>query len=296
MTADAVVARFEANRPRLVGLAYRMLGDATEAEDIVQDAYLRWDVRMAADEPVQVPEAWLTTAVTNLCLNRLTSARAQREQYIGPWLPTPVFTTTGELGPLETLEQRDTVSMAMLTLLERLTPPERAVFVLREAFGHSHREIGTILDLDEANVRQLYRRAQSHLGARRRFAAEPEQHAQIVTQFLTAAAGGDIAGLERLLAEDATAWADGGGKASAARRPILGRNKVARYFSGLAHHPRMAHAELTFELVNGETAMVIRESGQLTSVLFIDVVDGQIVGIRTVVNPDKLAFAARQKT
>ena len=151
------VAEFLAQRPRLFSLAYRMLGEAGEAEDIVQEAYLRW-AGAARAEIVSVP-AWLTKVVTNLCLNRLTSARIRREAYIGPWLPEPVLTADGALGPLETVEQRDSVSFALLTLMERLTPTERAVFVLREAFAYSHRQIAELLDVTEANSRQLHGRA-----------------------------------------------------------------------------------------------------------------------------------------
>ncbi|MFB6938557.1 sigma-70 family RNA polymerase sigma factor [Streptomyces chartreusis] len=148
---------FETHRPRLFGLAYRMLGSAHEAEDTVQDAYLRFS---GADRgAIEHPAAWLARVVTNLCLTRLTSARARREQYVGPWLPEPVITSDGTLGPLESAEQRDAVSLAMLVLLERLTPTERAVYVLREAFAYGHREIAEVLELTEANCRQLYRRA-----------------------------------------------------------------------------------------------------------------------------------------
>lgn len=286
------LARFEAERGRLFGLAYRMLGEASEAEDVVQDAYLRWE----ASASVEVPGAWLTKVVTNLCLNRLTSARARRERYVGPWLPEPVFTDGSVLGPLETVEQRDSVSLGMLVLLERLTPPERAVFVLREAFDYGHREIAEILDLDEAHVRQLYRRAREHVGeSRKRFTPSLEQQKKIVERFLAATLDGDVVGLERLLAEDAVSWADGGGKAMAARQPVFGRDRVVRLLAGLARHPRAAGAELEIGLVNGEPAVVVHEAGVLTSVIVPEVVGDRVVAVRAVANPDKLAFAARQK-
>jgi RNA polymerase sigma-70 factor (ECF subfamily) len=284
--------RFEAERGRLFGLAYRMLGEASEAEDVVQDAYLRWE----RSELVAVPEAWLTRVVTNLCLNRLTSARAQRELYVGPWLPEPVVTANGELGPLETVEQRDSLSLGMLVLLERLTPPERAAFVLREAFGHSHREIGQILDLDEAHVRQLYGRAREHVGQRRkRFTPKPEQQNKIVERFLAATVDGDVAGLERLLAQDVVYWADGGGKAMASRHPVFGREKVLRLLSGLGRHPRAASATVMVRMVNGEPGVVVYESGTLTYIVVPELVDGRVVAVRTIANPDKLGFAARQR-
>jgi RNA polymerase sigma-70 factor (TIGR02957 family) len=285
------VAVFEAERRRLFGLAYRMLGQASEAEDVVQDAYLRWQ----ASESVEVPAAWLTKVVTNLCLNRLTSARARRESYVGPWLPEPVFTDNVEPGPLETVERHDLLSLGVLTLLERLTPPERAVFVLREAFDYSHREIADILEFDEAHVRQLYRRAREHVGEpRKRFTASLGARKKIVEQFLTAAADGDLAGLERLLVADVVSWADGGGMAPAARRPISGRDTVLRLLHGLATHPRAALARLSVEIVNGDPAVVVRENGALSYVIVPEIVDDLVVAIRTVGNPEKLAFAARQ--
>ncbi|GAB3579691.1 RNA polymerase sigma factor SigJ [Amycolatopsis endophytica] len=286
------LARFEAHRPRLLGLAYRLLGEASEAEDVVQETYLRWD----AATGVEMPEAWLTKVVTNLCLNRLTSARARRETYTGPWLPEPVFTDRGELGPLETAEQRDTLSLGMLVLLERLTPPERAAFVLREAFGYSHREIGEILDRDEAHVRQLCRRARQHVGeGRKRFPASPEDRRRITERFLAAAVEGDVPALERLLAADVVAWSDGGGKVTAARRPVSGRDKVARYLTGLARDPRMAAMTVEPRWVNGECGVVIRQSGTLFAVLVPEPGEDGLVALHTMLNPDKLTFAGSQK-
>lgn len=284
------LGRFEAERGRLFGLAYRMLGEASEAEDVVQDAYLRW----RRSDAVTVPEAWLTKVVTNLCLNRLTSARARREVYVGPWLPEPVFTS--ELGPLEIVEQRDTLSLGMLTLLERLTPPERAAFVLREAFDYSHREIADILDVDEAHARQLYRRAREHVGEpRKRFTPSSEQQTKIVERFLAATVEGDLAGLERLLAADVVAWADGGGKAAAARAPVRGRERVVRFLAGLARHPRAAGMRLSIASVNGEPAIALHEAGMLAYIIVPEIFAGRVVAIRTVANPDKLAFAAAQR-
>lgn len=280
---------FTANRPRLFGLAYRLLGEAAEAEDVLQDAYLRW----AASGPVDVPAAWLTTVVTNLCLSRLGSARARRETYVGPWLPEPVFTDDGRLGPLETVEQRESLSMGMLVLLERLTPPERAAFVLREAFGHRHAEIAEVLGVDEAHARQLYRRARAHVGeGRRRFAAGPGHREEIVRRFVAAASEGDVAGLEKLLADDVVAWSDGGGRTSAARRPLVGRSRVARLFCGLGTHPRAAGAEISIRTVNGEPAIVVHEAGRLYMVVCLEIAEGRITGVRSVLNPDKLAYAA----
>jgi RNA polymerase sigma-70 factor (ECF subfamily) len=285
------VDRFETNRPRLLGLAYRLLGEAFEAEDVVQDAYLRW----RGSRDVDVPEAWLTKVVTNLCLNRLASARARRERYVGPWMPEPVFTDGGVLGPLETVEQRDSLSVGMLVILERLTPPERAAFVLREAFGHSHAEIAEILEIGEAHARQLYRRAREHVGAeRRRFTATPAQSRRMLERFLAASLDGDVTGLERLLAEDVVAWADGGGEVAAARRPVVGAARVLRYLLGIGAHPRAAASETGIRMVNGEPALVIREAGELSMIAVLETANDRITTVRIMVNPHKLAFAAAQ--
>ncbi|MGP3979538.1 RNA polymerase sigma-70 factor [Streptomyces sp. KR80] len=283
---------FEAHRPRLFGLAYRMLGSAEEAEDAVQDAYLRFS--RADRTAIEAPAAWLAKVVTNLCLNRLTSARARRERYVGTWLPEPVVTSDGSLGPLESVEQRDAVSLAMLVLLERLTPTERAVYVLREAFAYGHREIASVLGLSEANCRQLHRRAVQRIdAAESRFAAAPERQEELVRTFITAARVGDLAGLEKLLAADVTWWSDGGGKVSAARRPVEGREKVVRFLVGLSER-FLAGVDFTLAEVNGAPAVLARSDGTLLGVVAFDYRDGVISAVRAVVNPDKLDFVRRQ--
>lgn len=285
---------FTEQRPRLLGLAYRLLGSAAEAEDAVQDAFLRWD---AADTAaIRVPEAWLAKVVTNLCLNRLTSARAVRESYIGPWLPEPVLTDDGTLGPLETVEQRESVSVGVLVMLERLTPPERAVFVLREAFGHTHQEIAELLDVEESHSRQLLRRARDHVGtAQRRFAADAAEQRRIAERFTAAAVQGDVGALERMLAEDAVAWTDGGGRARSARRPIVGGSKLARFLAGTLSRPEMAGVAAEFREVNGEFAVLLRQGGELIAVVWLETAaDGRITAVRAVLPPEKLAFAAQQ--
>lgn len=283
---------FETHRPRLFGLAYRMLGSAEEAEDTVQDAYLRFS---GADRSaIEHPAAWLAKVVTNLCLTRLTSARARREQYVGPWLPEPVVTSDGTLGPLESVEQRDAVSMAMLVLLERLTPTERAVYVLREAFAYGHREIAGVLDLSEANCRQLYRRAVQRVGeARSRFESTAERQEELVASFVAAAREGDLARLEKLLAADVIWSSDGGGKVSSARRPVEGREKVSRFLVGLVER-FMEGAHFTTAEVNGEPAVAAWAADTLLGVAALELRDGLVVHARAVVNPDKLAFASRQ--
>ena len=282
---------FEEQRPRLFAIAYRMLGSASEAEDAVQDTYLRWD---AADRAaVREPAAWLTRVLTNLCITRLTSARARRESYVGPWLPEPVITTDAALGPLDTAEQRDAVSMAFLLLLERLTPPERAVFVLREAFGYTHREIAEILDLTEAGSQQLHHRARRHMTDERpRFDPSPSERTLIARRFLAAARGGDLAGLQELLAADVVSWADGGGRATAARLPVRGAERVARYLSWMSGD--VPGLEVLETEVNGQPGIVVLQDGALVVVVVLEIAGGRIETIRLVVNPDKLAFAAAQ--
>ncbi|GAA3041528.1 RNA polymerase sigma-70 factor [Actinokineospora globicatena] len=287
-----LVADFEAQRSRLFALAYRLLGSAAEAEDAVQDAFLRWN---GADrDAVVTPAAWLAKVVTNLCLNRLTAARARRESYVGPWLPEPVLTERAALGPMESAEQRESVSLALLVLLERLTPAERAVFVLREAFGYSHREIADVLDVTEANSAQVYRRARAHLdGARRRVPVDRERAEVIAHRFLAAAATGDLAGLESVLAADVVSWADGGGKVSAARRPVRGVEQVARYLTGWMSR-QVPGLEVSLREVNGEVGFVAVVDGRLWGVVVLEVVDDLITTVHAVANPDKLHHLAAQ--
>jgi RNA polymerase sigma-70 factor (TIGR02957 family) len=286
-----VISTFETERSRLFGLAYRMLGSAEEAEDVVQEAFLRWD---AADrDTIENPQAWLTKVVTNLSLNQLTSARARRERYVGTWLPEPVLTTNGAMGPEDTVEQRNLVSLGLLVLLEQLTPVERAVFVLREAFGHSHREIASLIDVSEANSRQLHHRARQRIDPSRPATPTGQAGRRLAEKFFAAAQQGDLAGLEALLSAEATSWADGGGKATAARRPVVGREKVARYFAGLAGK-WLEGVEVRLAEVNGEPAVLGRHDGTLLGMLAIQVEGDQITALRVVSNPDKLLFLDRQ--
>ncbi|HZF91318.1 RNA polymerase sigma-70 factor [Streptomyces sp.] len=293
-TADGPADEFQRHRPRLFGLAYRLLGSAHEAEDAVQDAYLRFS---GADRAaIAYPGAWLAKVVTHLCLNRLTSARARREQYVGPWLPEPVITSDGTLGPLESAEQRDAVSLAMLVLLERLTPAERAVYVLREAFGYGHREIAEVLDLNEANCRQLYRRAVRRVGEPgSRFEPSSERREELVASFVAAARDGDLARLEKLLAADVTWSSDGGGKVRAARRPVEGRDKVGRLVAGGLER-FAAGLEYTAVEVNGERGLAAWAGDTLAGVVAFELRDGLIAHVRIVLNPDKLGFVRRQLT
>jgi RNA polymerase sigma-70 factor (TIGR02957 family) len=291
---SSVVQDFEAQRPRLFWLAYRLLGSASEAEDAVQDAYLR----LHGADPVLIESlpAWLTKAVTNLCLNRLTSARARREVYPGPWLPEPVLTDDRTLGPQETAEQRETVSIALLSLMERLNPTERATFVLREAFAYSHSEVAEILEMSEANARQLYRRARQRLGEpRQRFRPDLAQWRSLVDRFFTAASAGDVAGLVEILTADVSSTADGGGKVAAARRPVSGRERTANYLArALSKNLPKLRLRLDFAEVNGEPAVLAFDGDTLSGVLCFEIAGGQIAALRILANSDKLRFLAAQ--
>lgn len=296
-----VAEDFEAQRPRLFWLAYRLLGSASSAEDAVQDAYLR----LHAADPVLIESlpGWLTKVVTNLCLNRLTSARARREVYPGPWLPEPVLTDDRTLGPQETAEQRESVSIALLSLMEQLSPTERAAFVLREAFAYSHFEIAEILEMSEANVRQLYRRARQRLGEpRQRFEPDLAQWRRLVDRFFTAASAGDVAGLVEILTAEVTSTADGGGKVAAARRPISGRERIANYLARVSNYlarvfsRNMAQLRLRLDVaeVNGEPAMLAFDGDELAGVLCFEIMGDQIAALRILANPDKLRFLSDQ--
>lgn len=297
-----VVARdsaseFQAQRTRLFGLAYRLLGSAEDAEDVVQDAFLRWD---GADRSaITTSSAWLAKVVTNLSLNRLTSARARRERYVGPWLPEPVLTSEGGLEPMELAERRESVSLGLLMLMEQLTPTERAVFILREAFGYSHREVAELVGVSEASSRQLHRRARQQIPPRRTDDAvgvhgvDRVRWQRLVDRFLRAAQVGDLAGLEELLSAEVTVWADGGGAATAARRPVEGRARVARYLVGaLAKFGAAVRVERAE--VNGCPALLGWSGAVLLGVLIPAVDDDRITAVHIIANPDKLRFAARQ--
>lgn len=282
---------FRAERRRLFGLAYRLLGSASDAEDVLQSAFEKW---IAADEQeVASPAAWLTTVVTNLCLRLLGSVRRQRERYTGTWLPEPVLTDDGALGPLETVEQQESVSFALLVLMERLTAAERAVFVLREAFGHRYADIAGILGRSEASCRKLHQRARQRLGTpTRRFRPDPERWRVLTERFLAAAEDGDMPSMERLLAADAVSWTDGEDSGLPfARKPVAGRSRVARFFTRL--HDKYA-AELSVAEVNGQPAVLAWQGGTLLAVLVLEFGATTITGIHILANPGKLTFAVRQ--
>ncbi|MEU3982391.1 RNA polymerase sigma-70 factor [Streptomyces sp. NPDC026672] len=297
LTVNAV-DRFEGSRPRLQAIAYRLLGSATEAEDAVQDTFLRWQ---AADtDRIEVPEAWLTKVLTRLCLNQLSSARARRETYVGAWLPEPLLAGDPMLGPADTAEQRESVSYAVLTLLERLSPNERAVYVLREAFGYPHQEIAGILDITEAASQQIFHRAKKHVtDGRSRTEVDEAAARRIVEEFLAAAASGRTDALVRMLTADAVAIGDGGGKVPARAKAFEGARAVAAFMRGL-FRPSKAKRTLVggspgvwAATVNGAPALVAVLDGQVIGVMCPEVGADGIVAFRNQVNPDKLARATR---
>jgi RNA polymerase sigma-70 factor (ECF subfamily) len=280
-------AIFESHRRVLLGLAYRLLGSVWDAEDVVQDAYLRWMGAHHAD--VREPRGFLMTIVTRLALDQLRSARVTRAAYVGPWLPEPV--ATGALDPLDTAELRDTVSFATVHLMERLSPPERAVFVLREAFELPYDQIAATIGSSTAACRQMFHRARAHLaGEHDRFPATSEEHARLLAGFLQAARDGDLTVLSRMFAEDVTSWTDGGGVVRQARRPILGPRKVAAFWAGLFR--RYGAGPVTVVEVNGHVGVRV-DIGRQHQLLTIGVRAGRIHQIFSVLNPTKLVGLGR---
>ena len=281
---------FETYRPYLFAIAYRMLGSAMDAEDMVQETYLRY--RTTPPETIRSLKAFLTTILTRLCMDQLHLARRKREVYVGPWLPEPILTTTTPAteDPAERVEREESISLAFLMLLEQLQPFERAVFLLHEVFEYNFAEIAAMLDKSEAACRRSFSRAKKHLSEHRpRFPASRETHRQLLSGYLQAVEAGETTALMNLLSEDVTLWADGGGKIKqAALRPIRGRDAVARFSLGTKRFwPENSRVEL--EEVNGQAALIIRTGGQAFSVLTIDVEEGQIQAIRIIANPEKLA-------
>jgi RNA polymerase sigma-70 factor (TIGR02957 family) len=288
---DTAEAAFTAHRSRLVGVAYRLLGSVGDAEDVVQEAWLRW-ARVDTDT-VADPLAFLVRTVSRLALDRMRRVAARRETYVGPWLPEPVL-TGGPDDPAAEAERAASVSMAMLVVLETLTPLERTVFVLHEAFAYSYGEIAEIVDRSPAAVRQLAHRAREHVAARRpRFAADPAVRRAATERFLHATLEGDLDALLELLAPDATLWADGGGKAKAPRRPIHGADKIARFFAAVGTEPLPPGAFVEIVEVNeGPAAVLVGPAGPI-AVLQLDLGDDHLVtDVRFVGNPDKLAGLA----
>lgn len=283
---DQDVAAFEAHRPALTGLAYRMLGSRAEAEDVVQDAYLRWH---AADRAtIDQPRRYLGTVVTRLCLDRMKSAQARREVYVGPWLPEPVVDEVFDTEMAGDLAHD--LSVALMLVLERLSPLERASFLLHDVFGLDFAEVARALDRDQAACRQLAARARGHIEAGRlRFPASQEDGRRLAAAFAAAVQSGDAAALMKLLAEDAVLYTDGGGRRTAAYNPIYGAEKIRRFLEGIARkNPDLGAIELRTATVNGLAGFVMRETDGSIETMAIEPRHGRIAAIYLVLNPDKL--------
>jgi RNA polymerase sigma-70 factor (ECF subfamily) len=280
---------FEADRELLFAVAYRMLGTVADAEDAVQDAWLRWSAAPRPD--VTQPRAYLVKTVTHLALNRLRSARARREAYVGPWLPEPLLTAAPDAA--DRAELAESVSLAMLVVLESLTPEERAVFVLHEVFGFTHAEIAAAIGRTGTSVRQLMHRAREHVQARRpRFDVDAGRQREVTERFLAAAAGGDIDQLMMVLAPDVTLIADGGGQAKAPLRPITGAAKVARFIAAVSRRPYGGAdvSDMVVETaeINGGPGTVITAGGKPIAAVATVITGGRISAIHVIANPDKL--------
>ncbi|MEU2077201.1 RNA polymerase sigma-70 factor [Streptomyces sp. NPDC013489] len=292
MPTDTLTEHFEEHRSMLLGVAYRMLGRAADAEDVVQEAWLRWTAEDRTE--VREPRAFLVRITTRLAIDRLRQAQARRESYVGPWLPEPVVTDFGPTAP-DTAERAllaDSVSLAVLVVLESLSPLERAVFVLREAFGFPYAEIATALDRSEAAVRQLAGRARRHVDeGKPRYDVDPTERRDLTERFLAAAAGGDLGGLLALLAPDVRLVGDSGGKSKAPLRIIESADKVGRFLHATAQGADEIF-EFRFLELNGAPALLALVDGRPDSVFQIEVLDGRVQCVYIIRNPDKLQALA----
>ncbi|MEU9289814.1 RNA polymerase sigma-70 factor [Streptomyces sp. NPDC048275] len=288
MATDTATDVFEAQRPVLMGVAYRMLGRVADAEDVVQEAWLRWSGADRAE--VREPRGYLVRVTTRLAIDRLRQVQSRKEAYVGPWLPEPYATDFGDTVP-DTAERAvlaDSVSLAVLVVLESLSPLERAVFVLREAFGYPYADIAAVLDRGEPAVRQLAGRARKHVEERRpRYEVDPAERRDLTERFLAAAAGGDLEGLVSLLAPDVRLVGDSGGLAKAPLRVLESADKVGRFLYGVAEK---GVTDLSFRLLelNGGTALLVLSQDKPDSVFQLDVMGGRIRCIYVVRNPEKL--------
>ncbi|GAB3159437.1 RNA polymerase sigma-70 factor [Microbispora hainanensis] len=279
---DEAAATFESLRPRLFGIAYRILSSATEAEDLLQDVWLRWQ---AYDrDTVADPGAFLATVTTRLAINALQSARVRRETYVGPWLPEPVDTSND---PHLGAERGEALSFAVLLLLEKLSPTERAAYVLREAFDYPYRRIAEIIEASEAAVRQLVSRARKHIVSERRTPVTRDEQRRLLTAFVAAARVGDLAKLEELLAADVISYSDGGGAVRASRFPVVGAFRVAKFVRAFASR-FWAGVEVEWADVNGQPAALLRHDGELFTVLTVNASEEGIDQVLWLMNPAKI--------
>ena len=278
---------FEPHRPRLIGLAYRMLGSLAEAEDVVQDAFLR--VRDVAEDEVADPRAYLTKTVARLCLDRLKSARARREVYVGTWLPEPLVENPSA-SPDAELDLADDLSFALLLTLERLSPPERTAFLLHDVFGLEFASIASVLERSEASCRKLAERARSQVReARPRFETTRSDEQQLLAAFLQATSTGDVAALQELLTADAVVYSDGGGKRHAALNPVFGPDRIGRFFAGVIRKSHfVAPSAIEPRRVNGLPGCLLRYDNGDVAVAAVELRDGRVARIYIISNPDKL--------
>ncbi|WP_328431107.1 RNA polymerase sigma-70 factor [Streptomyces sp. NBC_00453] len=292
MTTDTGTDVFEDHRPVLMGVAYRMLGRVADAEDVVQEAWLRWSGADRAE--VREPRGYLVRITTRLAIDRLRQVKARNEAYVGPWLPEPYVTDFGDTVP-DTAERAvlaDSVSLAVLVVLESLSPLERAVFVLREAFGYPYADIAAMLERGEPAVRQLAGRARRHVEERRpRYEVDPGRRRELTERFLAAAGEGDLKGLMALLAPDVRLVGDSGGKSRAPLRVLESADKVGRFLVGVAQKG-VADLSFRFMEINGGLAVVILSAGKPDSVFQVDVFEGRIQAVYIMRNPDKLLSLA----
>ena len=279
---------FTEHRQYLLSLGYRMLGSMADAEDLVQETYLRW--QQASPDEIRSPRAFLTTILTRLALNHLDSARVRREQYVGPWLPEPVVTTA----PPDPAELSESLTMAFLVLLESLSPLERAVFLLHEVFDYSHAEVAEITGSTEAACRQAFRRAKAAIAARRpRFKPSPSAAERLTSRFLDAVHAGNIDDLLSMLHQDAVSYSDGGGQTRAALNPIYGADRVARFLIGIAH--KAGNLTRQSVLINGQPGFIGYIDGKARTAMVLDIEDDRIRNVYIVVNPQKLQNLAKEK-
>lgn len=285
---------YEELRPRAFAIAYRMLGSVAEAEDVVQEGLIRLHARLEAGEQIESPAAYLATVVTRLAIDELRSARARRETYVGEWLPEPIVTDPST-DPAAHAELADSLSLAFLVVLESLTPEQRAVFLLREVFDYDYERIAGVVGRSEDASRQLAVRARRRVEeAQPRFETSPEQRERLASQFFAAVEDGDVKSLERVLAADVELHGDGGGKAPALSRPVFGRAHVARTLVGWGKVAARGRARIRRTQVNGQPgATVLGPDGRLVSVMALEIAEGQVRGVRSIVNPDKLGHLGR---
>jgi RNA polymerase sigma-70 factor, ECF subfamily len=276
-------------RPLMFSIAYRMVGSVSDAEDLVQEAFLRMQQALVVGTAVDSPKAYLTTVVTRLAIDHLRSARVRRETYPGPWMPEPVVERLDE-APAESAELSDSLSIAYLVLLDQLSATERAVLLLHDVFGYRFDEIGAIVDRSEAGCRQIAVRARRRLDPERpRFDSDPRERAQVAEQFLSAFRDGDIDALLHLVAEDAVFVGDGGGKAAALPEPIYGRDRVVHLLRAFANQNRRLNVRFEPALVNAQPGAVVRDlDGLVVTVLAFDIAGGMVQTVRSIVNPDKI--------